>query len=137
LRTTDRLETRLAKDERDDAQGTGSEGEDETRNGAAGLHAAEESETQMIEHIAAFLVTLIEAHQTAIVSALLTLAVLAVNDLINSARNYPKVETLLHVISDLLAMHQNADSPGTLKMPFTRSVDPAAISKLGAPVETK
>jgi hypothetical protein len=62
-------------------------------------------------------------------AVLIPLALLVVNDLKNALSTYPKAETVLGILSDLLSWHQNSDSPGTLKLPFTRSTNPRKPDK--------
>lgn len=63
------------------------------------------------------------AHWPAIVPVLLVI----LNDLRNGLAAYPKFDTALEVIGDLLSIHQRSDSPGTFKAPFKRSIKPALI----------
>jgi hypothetical protein len=60
---------------------------------------------------------------------ILPVLVVVVNDLRNGMASYPKVNTALEIFGDLISWHQRADSPGTLKMPFTRSKDPNGIAQ--------
>jgi hypothetical protein len=52
---------------------------------------------------------------------------LILNDIINSVTAYPKTETWLHVLSDMLALHAHSDSPAGLKAPFTKSPSPSVV----------
>jgi hypothetical protein len=61
---------------------------------------------------------------------------LIVTDLINSSIKWSPFEIsalgLLKQLLDRASIHTNSDSPGTLKLPFTRSAPPAIV---GAPVQ--
>lgn len=79
----------------------------------------------LITSLVTDLISVVKAHPAFFV----TVATIVVNDLINGLKAYPKLETPLRIASDLLSIHQSANSPGTFKMIGKRSTKPNGIAQ--------